>query len=357
MTTQTLADELATTKPQRRACLPSIILRVFLALLMMFIIAACASRTSFAPMTSQSPDSDMRLSASPIVENSTATRERITILLMGADNRPDEPIARTDAIIVVSLDLKTGALGILSLSRDILMRVPSLNDSVKINTIHVYGEVSRLQGGGPELLRQTVSETLGFPIDYYARVNFTSFQQIVDLVGGIDISVPATIRDDLYPDTNYGYDPLYVSAGWQHMDGAMTLKYVRTRHTDSDYGRIARQQQVLLALKNKLRQPGELAALLPKIPKALETLGNSVKTNISLDDAFYLARALERLDSSAVTSIVVDNRFGVETTDDRWGNVLLLDSAKLRSTMATLFMVPRGQQIPTLGSTPTASNW
>ena len=235
MTTQTLADELATTKPQRHTCLSYVVLRVSLALLVTFITAACASRTNFTPMTPQPADPDKRLSASPIAENWITTCERVTILLMGVDNRPDEPIARTDAIIVISLDLKTGALGILSLSRDILVRVPSLNDSVKINTVHVYGEVSRLQGGGPELLRQTISEMFGLPIDYYARVNFTGFQQLIDLAGGIDINVPVTIRDDLYPDISYGYDPLYISAGWQHMDGAMTLKYVRTRHADSDY--------------------------------------------------------------------------------------------------------------------------
>ncbi len=268
---------------------------------------------------------------------------RITILLMGVDNRPDEPVARTDTIIVLTLNPKTGAAGMLSIPRDALVRVSALDDTVKINTVHVYGEIDKFSGGGPELLRQTISELIGYPIDYWVRINFDGFRQIVDLVGGIDIDVAKDIRDDLYPDENYGFDPLFIPAGRHHMDGALALKYARTRHADSDYGRAARQQQVIMALKDKLAQPGQLAALLPRIPGLAMALANSVKTDMPIDKAIALARTVDQVDLKNPVRIVVDNTMGTDGTDPKWGYVLRLDMNKLRAATASVFAdVPAG---------------
>lgn len=268
---------------------------------------------------------------------------RLTVMLLGVDNRPDEPVARTDTIIVLTLNPKTGAAGMLSLPRDLLVNVPALNDTVKINTVHVYGEINKYPGGGPELLRQTVSELIGYPIDYYARINFDGFRQIIDLVGGIEIDVPKEIKDDLYPDNNYGYDPLYIPAGRQHMDGTLALKYARTRHVDSDYGRAARQQQVIMALKDKLTQPGQLASLLPRIPGLALATANSVQTDMPIDKAISLARTVDQVDLNNPARIVVDNNMGADGMDDRWGYVLRPDMNKLRAATTAVFAdVPSG---------------
>jgi LCP family protein required for cell wall assembly len=262
---------------------------------------------------------------------------RVTVLLMGVDNRPDEPVARTDTIIVLTLNPKTGAAGMLSIPRDALVRVSALNDTVKINTVHVYGETNKFSGGGPELLRQTISELIGYPIDYYVRLNFDGFRQIVDLVGGIDIDVAKDIRDDLYPDENYGYDPLFIPAGRHHMDGALALKYARTRHEDSDYARAARQQQVIMALKDKLVQPGQLASLLPRIPGLAMALANSVKTDMPIDKAIALARTVDQVDLQNPVRIVVDNTMVTDGTDPKCGYVLRPDMSKLRAATASVF--------------------
>ncbi len=217
------------------------------------------------------------------------------------------------------------------------MRVSALDDTVKINTVHVFGEVNKLPGGGPELLRQTVSELIGYPIDYYVRVNFDGFRQIIDLVGGIDIDVAKDIRDDLYPDENYGYDPLFIPAGRHHMDGALALKYARTRHADSDYGRAARQQQVIVALKDKLIQPGQLASLLPRIPGLAAALASSMKTDMPIDKAIALARTIDQVDLKNPVRIVVDNTMGAYGTDPKWGDVLRPDMSKLRAATASVF--------------------
>jgi LCP family protein required for cell wall assembly len=270
-------------------------------------------------------------------ESAPALTGRVTVLVMGVDNRPDEPVARTDTIMVLTLNPKTGAAGMLSIPRDMLVHVAALNDDIKINSVHVYGEINRFPGGGPELLRQTVAELIGYPIDYYVRINFDGFRKIVDLVGGIDIDVPKDIKDDLYPDENYGYDPLFIPAGRHHMDGALALKYARTRHVDSDYGRAARQQQVMMALKDKLTQPGQLAGLLPRIPGLAAALAGSIQTDMPIDKAIALARTVDQVDLKNPTRIVIDNTMGTDGTDPKWGYVLRVDMNKLRAATAAVF--------------------
>jgi len=271
-------------------------------------------------------------------ESAPTLSGRLTVLVMGVDNRPDEPVARTDTIIVLTFNPKTGAAGMLSIPRDLLVNVPALNDTVKVNTVHVFGEVNKFPGGGPELLRQTISELIGYPIDYYVRINFDGFRQIIDLAGGIDIDVAKEIKDDLYPDENYGYDPLFIPAGRQHMNGALALKYARTRHIDTDYSRAGRQQQVLLALKDKLRQPGQLAALLPRIPSIALALGKSVQTDMPIDKAIALARTVDQVDLKNPARVVIDNTLGNDRADDpKWGYVLRPDMNKLRAALASVF--------------------
>ena len=89
-------------------------------------------------------------------------------------------------------------------------------------------------------MRQTLSEVTGYPIDYQVTVNFDGFRQIIDLVNGIDIDVPRDIVDKEYPTEDFGIEELFIPKGLQHMDGDVALKYARTRHADSDYGRAER---------------------------------------------------------------------------------------------------------------------
>jgi LCP family protein required for cell wall assembly len=262
---------------------------------------------------------------------------RITVLVMGVDNRPDEPVARTDSIILLTMNPRAGSAGMLSLPRDLWVPVPALGRSVKINTVHVLGEINKFPGGGPGLLRDTISEFLGYPVDYYVRLNFDGFRQIVDLIGGIDIDVPKEIRDDTYPDEHYGFDPLYIPAGRQHMDGALALKYARTRHVDSDYGRARRQQQVIVAIKDKVTQPGQLAALLPRLPGLMLALANSVQTDMPMDKVISLTRMIDRVDLNNPTRVVVDGSMGATTTDPTYGYILVPDMNKVRVAAAAVF--------------------
>jgi LCP family protein required for cell wall assembly len=270
-------------------------------------------------------------------ETAPVLTDRVTVLVMGVDNRPGQTVARTDSIMLMTIDPKTGSAGMLSFPRDLLIPVPAFNDTVKINTIHVYGEIRNYPGGGPAMLKDTVADLIGYPIDYYVRVNFDGFRQIIDLIGGVDIEVARDIRDDKFPDENYGYDPLFIPAGLQHMDGALALKYARVRHIDTDYQRAGRQQQVIMAVKDKITQPGQLAALLPRLPGLALAMANSVQTNMPVEKGIMLARALGQMDLVNPTRVVIDNTMGETSLDPTWGSSLTPDMDKLQAAVASVF--------------------
>lgn len=265
---------------------------------------------------------------------------RTTVLVVGVDARPGQSVSQhlTDSILVLSLNPQTGSAGMLSIPRDLKIRPSALNSDVKINMVHPIGEARGVPGGGPALLRDTVSELIGYPIDYYVRINFEGFVQIVDMLGGVDIDVPKDINDPKYPDHNYGYDPLFIPAGRQHMDGTLALKYARTRNIDNDYMRAARQQQVIMAIKDKLLQPGQLEALLPRLPRLVIAMANLVQTDMPIDKAIALARSLDKVNLDNPTRVVIDTKMGqVDVADQRLGYVLIPDMNKVRAAADAIF--------------------
>ena len=199
-------------------------------------------------------------------QDAPAQINRTTVLIMGLDARPGTQALRTDSIIVLTINPQTGSAGMLSIPRDMAVRDAVGGEIVKVNTIYGLGQIRGYPGGGPDYLRQTLIELTGYPVDYYVTINFEGFVQIIDLIGGIDIDVPKDIVDKEYPTENYGTEELYIPKGIQHMDGALALKYARTRHGDNDYQRAGRQQQVIMAIKDRVTQPGQMAALLPGCP-------------------------------------------------------------------------------------------
>jgi hypothetical protein len=148
--------------------------------------------------------------------------------------------------------------------------------------------------------------------------------------------VARDIRDDEFPDENYGFDPLFIPAGLQHMDGALALKYARVRHIDTDYQRAARQQQVMVAVKDKVTQPGQLA-LLPRLPGLMLAMANSVQTDMPVEKGIMLARALGQMNLTNPTRAVIDNTMGVTGLDPTWGSSLTPDMDKVRAVAAAVF--------------------
>ena len=252
---------------------------------------------------SDSPNVERRMGQ--VIPTWTGT-ERVNVLLLGVDERPQENgMSRTDTMMLLTLAPQTLQAGVLSIPRDLWVPIPGYNQG-RINTAHRLGEMYNYPGGGPALARETVEYNLGVPIQYYVRINFQGFVDLVNLVGGVDIYVAETINDPLYPDHNYGYDPLYIPAGQHHFDGEMALKYARTRHTSNDFDRARRQQQVLLAILERVTSLNMLPQLAPRIGELYKIMEESVSTNLTLDEVLALAGLAVKVDRSQIRFAVID---------------------------------------------------
>ncbi len=252
--------------------------------------------------------------------------ERVNILLMGIDRRPGEAfVSRTDSIMVISVDPVTDTMSMLSVPRDLYVLIPGYGED-RVNTAFVYGSRNDNYAdyiGGATLAMQTISYNLDIPIHHFLLVDFGAFTRTVDLLGGVDVNVPYTINDPLFPDMGYGYDPLYIDAGLQHFDGTTALKYARTRHADTDFNRAARQQQLLLAARQKAISLGATDMLL-KAPALYREIEQGIRTDMSLEQLIRLATTLSGMPKESIRNEVLDHNYVTSYRTPGGASVLLL---------------------------------
>jgi LCP family protein required for cell wall assembly len=234
-----------------------------------------------------------------------ASSGHMNILLMGIDQRPDEAVpggdpGRTDSMLLVSLDFDSHLVSMVSIPRDGFVVIPD-HGNERVNAAYTFGELDHT-GGGPALAERTVEQLFGIHVDRYALVDIHSMQQVIDSLGGVWIDNPQRLVDNAYPTEDYRTIKIDIPAGRQLMDGVTAVEYARTRHQDTDYGREARQQQVLLAIRDRALQ----FDVLPRIPQLLPEVHDLVKTDISLMEAVQLANFGRALDSSNIIRLPPD---------------------------------------------------
>ncbi len=243
--------------------------------------------------------------------------ERVTVLVTGIDQREIETgPAHTDSILVVSADPVSRTASMLSIPRDLKVDIPldsPMGDCSdhSINEANFWGDVYDYPGGGgPALAVQTVTLNFGIPINFYLRLNFLAFERIVDEVGGIDVNVAEPIEDPTYPDVGYGYEPFYLDAGPQHLNGHDALRYARTRATaGGDFDRAARQQEVVMALRQQVLGLGNLPGVVAKAPALYDALAGSYETNMTLDQMTGLAWLAADIPKENIHSAVIDQNY------------------------------------------------
>ncbi len=219
-------------------------------------------------------------------------RDPINILLLGVDSRVgDTGPPRSDTIIIVHVDPVAKRVDMLSVPRDLLVEIPGYY-ATKINAAYPLGELDEaIPGGGPTLVAQTIEYNFGIPVHYFAEVDIAGMETVVDTIGGIIVDVPGILKDDQYPTEDSGYTRIWFTPGLQQMDGVTAVRYARTRHDGGDFSRQTRQQQVLLAI----RERALAASLITNLPELISELGDSVRTDIlggdpSLRRLYSLAR-------------------------------------------------------------------
>ncbi|GAB6100228.1 LCP family protein [Halanaerocella petrolearia] len=205
--------------------------------------------------------------------------DKFNILLLGSDAKL-EGRNRTDTIIVVSIDLNSKLVGLLSIPRDSRVKIAGdkYSDYHKINAAYSYG--------GLKLMQETLEEYLEIPLDYYLQVDYQGFVALVDTLGGVEINVE---KDLHYVDQAAGLN-IDLQAGKQRLTGEQALNYVRFRHDAlGDIGRIKRQQKFLQAA---LKEFLSLKTIL-KVPKLINKFSKYVATDLELAKMMKLANLMD----------------------------------------------------------------
>ncbi|MEP7134940.1 MAG: LCP family protein [Chloroflexota bacterium] len=232
---------------------------------------------------------------------------RITVLLIGLDYRDylanDGP-PRSDSMILLTIDPLSKTAGMMSIPRDMWVNIPGFGYS-RINTAYSYGEGSKLPGGGKELARKTVEQFLGVPIQYYAQIDFGTFVEFIDLIGGIDIDNQEDLRLD---PVGSGKDKIILKCcGIRHLNGEKTLAYVRFRKGEGgDVARAERQQKVILGIRNVVLAPENFPVLLGQARQFYEEFSAGIKTNMPFDTALQLGVLARDIPLESIKKGVID---------------------------------------------------
>src|SRR3989344_207608 len=255
---------------------------------------------------------------------------RINILLLGRAGERYPGRNLTDTVMVMSIDTQSRKIALLSLPRDLYAPVPDTVFSTKLNSLYQYGLSNQV---GIDPLRASVETITGQKIDYFFILDFDGFEKAIDALGGISVDVPRDFYDARYPGKNYSYETFEIKKGWHALDGATALKYVRERHNDheGDFGRAKRQQQVIQSIKDKAFSLGTFLNIFA-VNDLFDALGESVKTDMSLDAMEGFLRLAKTLDTENITSIVID----------AWQKESLLRVSHIQvGPIAALILVPR----------------
>jgi polyisoprenyl-teichoic acid--peptidoglycan teichoic acid transferase len=287
--------------------------------------------------------------------------ERLNVLLIGVDSAPGRTEALTDSLIVVSLDPIGRTVSMVSIPRD-LASVPLGNGNVfgpKINSLMSWADAhpADFPHGGIRTLEEAVGTLFGITIHAYAKVDLGGFAAMVDAVGGVDIVVKKALDDPHYPglDGKRGWS---IEPGLHHFNGADALAYARIRKStgESDLTRAARQQEVLVALRDRAVGAGILFSL----PRLLDAVGATVRTDLPQDRLPELAALAEQIGGSSTTRLVLGSQFIKSGGSTQYGSTFVPILARIRAMAKVVFGPPGGDPtwpVPSPGASsgPAAS--
>ena len=291
---------------------------------------------SAASMEEEDKDNTPQISSADQVQvadlsiNTSLPSGWMNVLLLGTDERTLSEPARTDTMIIASINTKTGEVKLTSLLRDSAVRLDNIgkyNGTYRLNAANYFG--------GPQLAMKTINECLDMNIQYYVSVNFYGFTRIAEALGGIDVDLTEGEMNEINKKQAYQYvmaeragiDESYIAndayletyGANTHLNGRQTLAYARVRYVDNDITRAERQRTVIIKLTQKLR--GRSAA---EILALLTSLSGNVTTNMDLNTIGELAMTVLSSGIPKMESLLLP-RNGTYTLDRRNDQEMLYD--------------------------------
>lgn len=244
---------------------------------------------------------------------------RTNLLILGIGGGTHAGADLTDTMMVLSVDTASKTNALISIPRDIWSE--TLKD--RINSAYHYGE-EKQKGGGLILSKVLVEDVVGIPVHYALVLDFSGFRKVIDEVGGIDVNVTRAFTDPNFPiegkenDTCPGdpenrclYKTVQFEAGVQHMDGERALTYARSRQSEgdegSDFARSRRQQDIILALKDKFLHPFSWVtrARISALPHVLD---EATDMDLTLGEAITIGKLYITADENTVQRISIEDK-------------------------------------------------
>jgi polyisoprenyl-teichoic acid--peptidoglycan teichoic acid transferase len=242
-------------------------------------------------------------------------RDRINIVLLGIGGKGHDGAYLTDTIMLVSLQPSTKKVSMVSIPRDMVVPIENMGWR-KVNSINSFAEL-KIPGSGGLAVSQSLSDILGTPIDYFLRVDFDGFVNIIDQLGGVEVDVDNTLDDYNYPvlgnedaTWNTRWEHLHIDKGWQKMDGALALKYARSRHglgvEGSDFARAKRQQKIIEAVKEKVISM-DILFKPTMISNIIQQLEEHISTNLQVWEMVRIWEIFKDVQKGSIINKVIDN--------------------------------------------------
>jgi LCP family protein required for cell wall assembly len=281
-----------------------------------------AATTSTTPPTTVPGASTTSTTLPPETTTTTqpgpfAGQDRVNILLLGSDAGLGRRGDRTDTMIVVSVDPQTGDTAMFGIPRNIIhIPIPPEHPAASqwpgglfggpdylVWAVYAWGrdnpDLFDAPNAGGEASKVILGNLLGLEVDYFAFVNLQGFVDIIDALGGVDITVTRSMRDDRYPHPDGTYVTLVFDPGTYHMDGREALAFARTRRGSDDYDRMARQRCVLEAMA----RTADPVSLLRAFPSLVPAIQQSVLTDIPMAMIPDFIELVGKVDTSRMASL------------------------------------------------------
>ncbi|HSX09204.1 MAG TPA: LCP family protein [Candidatus Saccharimonadales bacterium] len=303
------------------------------------------------------------------IQQAFVDKTPINILLLGYGGGNHDGAYLTDSIIAVHIDPKTQKVFLISIPRDIWIKIPTDGTNGSYSKINqAYGDglddtdypnkQAQFTGadGGGRMAEYIIQQVIGIPMDYFVGMDFSGFTHTIDTLGGVDINVKTAFDDYQYPiegqeDATCGlssdlvasysaalaspsatladqdifpcrYEHLHFNTGEQHMDGTTALKYVRSRHSlqdGTDFGRAERQRNLIVAVKQKVFS----GSFIPQIIPFMTSLGDDLRTDLSPDDVKTLVQNIQMLNNYQIVSLALTDQNYLEETVSSDGQDIL----------------------------------
>jgi LCP family protein required for cell wall assembly len=215
-------------------------------------------------------------------------QEPYNVLIMGVDKRSGDTMYRSDSLMLARIDPKTKQVWMVSIPRDMRAQIPG-HGYAKINSAYALGT--------EQLAIDSVEKLTGVAINHFMAIDFSGFEKVVDAMGGVWIDVPVEINDK-QADRSKGDKASHIDAGYQLLDGAHSLTFVRARHqfADQDFSRMKNQQLFAKAIADQVAKKTSVA----RVPRIVAAVAPNISTDMSLMEMMRTAQALKAAGSENV---------------------------------------------------------